>query len=188
MTSARDPEPPDLAFAVVRTLVLYSLAEFQAGHARTIRVVADGTSFSVSDDGRGHAIDRTVAESPYLKFIYTHFEYPFASGQDAPVQLQGIGMSLANVLCSELAVTVRKPAASLRLTFREGRLDASQRVDAKCEATGTTVAGKIAPGLQQNGISVPQLREWLRRVVSAHPAVKLTLNDDEVQAGNEDDA
>lgn len=88
MSNESPPEPADIAACVVRALVLYSLAEFQSGHARTIRVTAKGSSFSVEDDGRGHAICRTVEGSPYLRFVYAHLEYPFEPGQGNPVQLQ----------------------------------------------------------------------------------------------------
>lgn len=98
----------------VRALILYSLAEHQLGHATTIRVTANGNSFSVGDDGRGHASARTVASAPYLKFIYNHFDYSFGLDEAAPVQLQGAGMSLINSLCSELTVEVRKSDAMLQ--------------------------------------------------------------------------
>ena len=68
----------DIAAAIVRALVLYSLAEFQATHATTIRVHAHGVSFEVSDDGRGHAMDRTVAGQPYMNVVYSHLDFPFA--------------------------------------------------------------------------------------------------------------
>lgn len=95
---------PDIGTPIVQALVLYSLAEFQGGHCTAIRVEAKNLAFSVSDDGRGHAIDRIVSELPYLPFIYTHFDYPFApSTGAAPVQLQGIGMSLINRVCSDVS-------------------------------------------------------------------------------------
>lgn len=108
----------DLAALVVKSLVLYSLAEHQAGFAHTVRVDVHGTSFSVSDDGRGHSIDREVEGQPYLRLIYEQVRYPF--GQDIParVQLQGIGMSLLNALCSELEVLIQKPGSGLRLLQR----------------------------------------------------------------------
>ncbi|MCK7499455.1 MAG: hypothetical protein MZW92_60440 [Comamonadaceae bacterium] len=107
-----------------RALVLYSLAEFQAGYTTAIAVDVTGWTFQVSDDGRGHSLTKVLAGSPYLHFIYTHFDYPFGNLEGAPVQLQGIGMSLLNALCSELTVTVRKAnESSLTVRFRDGQLD-----------------------------------------------------------------
>ena len=131
MTDASIPDPHDITASVVRALVLYSLAEFQSGHASHIRVTADGHSFSVADNGRGHAIGRTVAGQPYLKFVYTHLDYPFEHRQGAPVQLHAIGISLINVLCSELDITARKQDVTLRMSFKNGRLGDCELVDAK---------------------------------------------------------
>jgi DNA gyrase/topoisomerase IV subunit B len=178
----------DLTLDVVRALVLYSLAEFQSGHANTIRVTVEGTSFSVADDGRGHAIERTVAEAPYLKFVYTHLDYPFGASQGAPVQLQGIGMSLINSLCSEMTVTARKPEVTLRLGFREGQLCDSRRVDVKAEEAGNTVAGTIDPQLQKTGVALSRVHSWLIDVLSVSPALKLFLNGHELLARRERDA
>lgn len=67
----------DLAATAARALVLYSLMEFQSGNATTIKVTAEGSSFSISDDGRGHPLDKSVGGTSYIRFIYTHFDYPF---------------------------------------------------------------------------------------------------------------
>jgi hypothetical protein len=96
----------DVTAAVVRALVLYSLAEFQSGNATTIRVHADRLRFRVSDDGRRHGLDRKVDGHPYMKFVYTHLDYPSDSSAGTPVQLHTIGLSFINTLCSELVVTV----------------------------------------------------------------------------------
>jgi DNA gyrase/topoisomerase IV subunit B len=176
------PQSQNLAFDAVRTLVLYAVAEVQSGHARTIRVAAEETSFSVTDDGRGHAIERMVSDSPYLKFIYTHLDYPFGSNQAAPIQLQGLGMSLLNALCRELMVTVRKPETTLRFSFQDGKLMRSERVDETSEETGNTVAGTIKPQLQTGGIDLPELHGWLLGVLGANPSLRIVLNNHELQA------
>jgi hypothetical protein len=41
-------DPNDTASCAVRALVLYSLAEFQAGYAMTLRVTAEGYSFGIA--------------------------------------------------------------------------------------------------------------------------------------------
>lgn len=111
----------DLADTAVRTVVLYSLMEFQGGNSKSIRVARSGSEFSVSDDGRGHPLDKTLEGVSYLRFIYTHFEYPFESTNGAPVQLQGLGMSVITALCSELSLEVRKQNETLTASFEEGK-------------------------------------------------------------------
>ena len=167
-----------MKFTLLRALVLYSLAEHQLGHATTIRVTANGSAFSVSDDGRGHAIARTVASAPYLKFIYNHFDYPFDSDEAAPVQLQGIGMSLINSLCSELTVVVRKRDATLRLAFRDGQLHEYQVRDVASDAaeTGNTIAGTVRATLGGDGVDCAALERWLRQLLPVHPTLRIVFN------------
>jgi DNA gyrase subunit B len=173
---------PDITAQVVRALTLYSLAEAQAGHASAIRVSAAVTSFSITDDGRGHAIDRTVAGLPYLKFIYTHLDYPFAASEGGPVQLQGIGMSLLNALCSELSVTVRKADGAMRLQYRAGRLVDEARFELPAEPTGNTVSGIVRPDLQRIETNTEHIEQWLVSVLVSNPSLKLHFNDKELRA------
>lgn len=182
MSDLSGPDPLDLTACLVRTLVLYTLAEFHSGHATTIRVHAKGASFSVEDDGRGHAIERTIGGSPYLRFVYTHFDYPFHATDNSPIQLHGIGMTLVNTLCSELVVAVRKREAMLRLTFRNGQLSREELLAAASDETGTAISGTVRPQLQHVDTEPGHLRHWLRRVRAAHPSLKLYFNDERVHA------
>lgn len=184
MTAPAPAADTDLAATAVRALVLYGLAEHQSGHATTIRVSKRGAGFGISDDGRGHPLDKALEGTPYLRFIYTHFDYPFGSAQAAPVQLQGIGMSLVTALCAELVLTVRKPGETLTATFRNGQLVDSQRRALAAEHTGTTVQGRLRPGLPFDEGDDPRLAAWLRGIVQAHPALALEFNGRPLSAGD----
>jgi DNA gyrase/topoisomerase IV subunit B len=173
----------DLTALVVRALVLYSLAEFQGGHATAIRVNVEGTTFSVADDGRGQAIHRLISGQPYLPFIYAHLDYPFADaepGDVGQVQLQGIGMSLVNSFCSELSVVVRKREGTLRLRYEAARLVREEHDEHANDSTGTSVSGTINPQLQPVRTDLQQIQVWLRRVATAHPTLTLRLNSNDV--------
>lgn len=169
---------PQPAFNALRTLVLYSLAEFQGGHATTLRVSANGERFAVADDGRGHAIARSVAGAPYLPFIYTHLDYPFAGGA-APIQLQGLAMSLLNTMCSELDISVRKRNALLQMSYRHGELNTYQVTDVVSSETGNHVAATLDPRLSANAATVESadIDRWLRGLLLAHPTLQLWFND-----------
>jgi DNA gyrase/topoisomerase IV subunit B len=179
LTPTQLPEPPNVTERVVRTLVLYCLAEFQLGHARQIRVSARGHSFSVGDDGRGHAVDRTVDGTPYLKFIYSHLEYPFRAAESGAVQLQGLGMSLLNGLCSELTATVVTKAASLHLRFHDGKLVSQEFNEVGAESTGNTISGTVDTRLESRAVDERQLEEWLGTLLAANPELKLSFNGQE---------
>jgi DNA gyrase/topoisomerase IV subunit B len=173
--------PLDLTATPVHALMLYSLLEFQSGHATTIRVTAEGTRFGIADDGRGHSLDRTVEGTSYLKFIYTHFDYPFESGRSAPIQLQGIGISFVNALCSELALTITKRDETLQVLFRDGQFHESHRTAATSEKTGITITAKLNSHLQGSGVATKPLEDWLRRLLVSEPTLKLFFNGRELQ-------
>ena len=178
----------DLTAEVVRALTLYCFAEVQSGHAATIRITVEGNSFTIADDGRGHSIDRTIDGTPYLKFIYTHFDYPFETGQNTPVQLQGIGMSLVNALCSELVVTVRKQEVTLQLTFLAGRLCGSELVNVSSAETGIVISGKVIFQTQKSGVGVQKLQKWLLGLLAASPSLNLFFNGHQLHAPPKSDA
>lgn len=166
----------DLTSLIVRSLVLYSLAEFQAGHATTIRVAASGNSFSVSDNGRGHAIDRVVDGVPYLDLVYGQLEYPLGASPGPAVQLQGIATSLIRSLASELAVTVCKDDIVYRMRFREGAVEASRQPRGDGQERGNTVAGTVRPGLESRAPSAEALEPWLIAVCAAAPGLTIEFN------------
>ena len=182
MSDTLTPAPVDITAHAVRVLTLYSLAEFQSGQASTIGVSAEGTSFSVGDNGRGHAVDRTVDGSPYLQFIYTHLEYPFAAVKGGPVQLHGIGISLLNALCSELSVTVHRAGETLRIMYRAGHLYHEERLATRTNSTGNTVSGIVSPHLQQVSTNIEHIEGWLLDVLASSPGHKLHLNGKELHA------
>lgn len=194
MTSATNTaapaSTPDLTSLVVRALVLYALAEHQAGHATVLHVTAEGRSFSVQDNGRGHAIDKRVDGTPYLPLIYEQLRYPFAGEHTlgdtrdvnslGAVQLQGIGMSLLNSLCSTLQVTVRKADATLTLHHAHGQLQARQRQhtpDTSTDtSTGNRVQGQVSPALAPHGVDPQALHQWLATVQAVAPGLQLFFN------------
>lgn len=161
---------------LVRALVLYALAEFDSGHARTIGVRFDGASFSVDDDGRGHAVDRLVASMPYPQRLYTQIGDPSPAGQALPILLQGIGLSLIARACSRLTVSARKPDATHEWVFAHG-LPAGVSVTAGANAaTGNTVSGEIDRRLPTATPDLPALAAWLAEVARARPGLTLRVD------------
>ena len=174
----------DIAALAARVLTLYSLAEFQSGHATTIRVHAQRTSFGVSDDGRGHAVERVIGGVPYLRLIYTHLAYPCGAPHAPAVQLQGIGMSLLNGLCSELSVVARKPDTTFHMLFADGVLQHEETVATTASTTGNTITGTVSPLLQRESSDLPGLESWLLAVLRSVPTLKLHFNDRELHVSS----
>jgi DNA gyrase/topoisomerase IV subunit B len=166
----------DSTTSVVQTLVLYSLAEHQLGHAKNIRVTASERSFSIEDDGRGHAIGRTVEGSPYLDFIYCHLDFPYKERTAKSIQLQGLGMSLLNRLCSEMIVSVRNAEATLNLRFQNGQLVSHELTEASNRVTGNKVSGTVHPNLGLAPANEQALEQWLHALLAASPTLQLFFN------------
>jgi DNA gyrase/topoisomerase IV subunit B len=177
MSSIAAVPSDDVVSSIVRALVLYTLAEFQSGSATFISVHAEALAFQVSDNGRGHAVHRTVAGHPYMHFVYTHLDFPFTQSSAPPVQLHGIGLSFINTLCSQLVVTAHKPEGSFRCTYRDGHLVSEETLTNTSSATGNVVAGVLSSRFQQRGVDVQRLRQWLASVAAASPGLTLQLND-----------
>jgi DNA gyrase/topoisomerase IV subunit B len=166
----------NLGLRVVQTLVLYALCEHQLGHATCISVSARGRDFNVSDNGRGHAVSRTVQGAPYLDFIYEHLAFPYGREASPPVQLQGLGMSLLNQLCSVLEVTVKKPAATLRIRFEDGVRVSHTVTDEPNTEPGNTVSGTVSPKLTPEPVDLSALSGWLLAVQQVNPELKLAFD------------
>jgi DNA gyrase/topoisomerase IV subunit B len=166
----------DVTTLIVRSLVLYSLAEHQAGFANRVEVNVDGSLFSVEDDGKGHSIDKSIDDTPYLPLIYEQVNYPFGSRTTAPVQLQGIGISIINVLCESLEVTIQKKDCRLLLGFESGRLIARERQDQISKKTGNRINGSVNVAFMREPFNSSQFGFWLKEIATVAPKLELSFN------------
>jgi hypothetical protein len=167
----------DLGGAVLRSLVLYSVAEAQAGHVSEIAVQVKGCSFEVSDDGRGHSIDKTIDGTPYLSFIYEHLDFPFGLSAPGAVQLQGLGMSLINSLCEELQVQVRRGEQQATYDFAYGQLLQQRREPAPGLPSGNSLRGRLCAALSAKSIDQAALGQWVEGLRPSLPGVRIRFNE-----------
>lgn len=163
--------------AVVRALILYHLAEYQSGNATTVKVDIQSHTFRVRDNGRGHAINRTINGLPYLKLVYSQLEYPFGLDTDTQIQLHTIGMSLINIMCSELVVTVYKPEKIYINHYKHGQLNKEEIAENQEIFTGTMIEGKIDPALLPEELDLQSLETWLQEIKSMNPGLSLFYNE-----------
>jgi DNA gyrase/topoisomerase IV subunit B len=165
---------------VVRALLLYHLAEYQSGNATTIKVNMENHTFRVSDNGRGHAIHRTINGLPYLRLVYSQLEFPFGLDTDTPIQLHTIGISLINSLCNELVVTVNKTEKTYIKHYKHGQLNKEEAIENQENVTGTAIEGKIDPDLFPEEIDVQHFEAWLKEIKSINQGLRLFFNDKEL--------
>jgi DNA gyrase subunit B/topoisomerase-4 subunit B len=123
-----------------------AIDEAMNGHASTIAVTLhrDGSSLTVSDDGRGIPVDvhRPSGKSA-IEVIFTvlhaggkfeHGTYKTAGG------LHGVGASVVNALSKELVATVKRDGALWEQRFRQGKPQGPVKKLGAARGTGTTVS------------------------------------------------
>ena len=166
--------------AVVRALILYHLAEYQSGNATMIKVNIQNHTFRVRDNGRGHAINRTINSLPYLRLVYSQLEYPFGLDMDTPIQLHTIGISLINSLCKELVVTVHKTEKTYIQHYQRGQLNKEEILEKQESITGTAIEGTIDPDLFTEEIDLQNFEKWLKEIKSTNQQLRLFYNEKEL--------
>ena len=122
-----------------------SVDEAMNGYASTIGVTlhADGSSVTISDDGRGIPVDKhPKTKKSALEVIFTmlhagakfeHGLYKTAGG------LHGVGASVVNALSKELLATVKRDGALWEQRFRQGKPVGPMKKVGSARGTGTTV-------------------------------------------------
>ena len=146
------------------------------GYASTIEVTLheDGSSVTVSDNGRGIPIDEHPEKGvPTLELILTtlHSGGKFdASNYITSGGLHGVGVSVVNALSAEMVATVKRDGQEFRQTFRRGtpvtELETSKE---SARGTGTAIFFRPDPEIFE---SVEFDAAWIREQLE----VKTYLN------------
>src|SRR3970282_198859 len=105
-----------------------SVDEAMNGHASEITVTLhkDGSSITVTDDGRGIPVDKHPKhKKTALEIIFStlHAGGKFEAGNYKTAGgLHGVGASVVNALSKELVATVRRDGAQWEQKYRQGEL------------------------------------------------------------------
>lgn len=122
-----------------------SIDEAINGHATFIEVTlhADGTSCSVTDNGRGIPIDIHPEEGKTaLELVFTnlHAGGKFDSGSYMRSGgLHGVGVKAVNALSEELRVQVRRDGKIYQMTFSKGHTTSDLEILGDAQGRGTSV-------------------------------------------------
>src|SRR5262245_40561268 len=167
-----------------------SVDEAMNGHASDIVVTLheDGSSITVSDDGRGIPVDKhPTTKTSALEVIFTKlhaggkFEgqnYKTAGG------LHGVGASVVNALSRQLVATVKRDGQTWEQKYKEGMASGGVRKVGPARGTGTTIFfqpdPKIFPKVQ---FEAATLRDRLEVASYLHKGVKITFENEAAEAG-----
>jgi DNA gyrase subunit B len=165
--------------------------EAMNGYASNITLTLhdDGSSITVSDDGRGIPVDKhPKTKKSALEVIFTvlHAGGKFEQGNYKTAGgLHGVGASVVNALSSELRASVRRDGATWEMSFKRGKPTGPLKKSGPARGTGTTVYfhpdATIFPKVEFDPATI---RERLEVASYIHKGVRVTF-DNEVEKKKE---
>ena len=161
-----------------------SIDEAMNGYASNVSVVLheDGSSITVSDDGRGIPVDKhpkTKKSALEVIFSTLHAGGKFEAGNYKTAGgLHGVGASVVNALSKELVATVRRDGAQWEMHFKQGHMVGSLKKTGAARGTGTTVFFRPDTTIFPKVEFDPEVIKARLEVASyLHKGVKLVFED-----------
>lgn len=170
---------------LVWEIVDNSIDEAMNGHAKEITVTLhkDGSSVTVSDDGRGIPIDKhPKLKKTALEIVYTtlHAGGKFEAGSNYKTSggLHGVGASVVNALSTKVVVDVKRGGAEYQMEFRRGVPQGGLKKVGPARGSGTTVFFQPDPQIFPRTEFDPQtIRDRLEVASFLHRGVKVRFVD-----------
>jgi DNA gyrase subunit B/topoisomerase-4 subunit B len=163
--------------------------EAMNGHASNIVLTlhSDGSSITVSDDGRGIPVDKHAAtKKSALEVIFTmlhaggkfeHGTYKTAGG------LHGVGASVVNALSTDLKASVKRDGTLWEMSFKRGKPTGPLKKAGAARGSGTTVYFRPDPTIFPKVEFDPALiRERLEIISYIHKGVRVTFENEAERA------
>lgn len=165
-----------------------SVDEAMNGHASCITITLhdDGSSLTVSDDGRGIPVDlhpKTKKSALEVIFTVLHAGGKFEQGNYKTAGgLHGVGASVVNALSKELVATVRRDGQQWQMTFKQGKPTGPLKKLGAARGSGTTVYFHPDPTIFPKIEFDPQtIRERLEVVSYIHKGVRVVFENEAAQ-------
>jgi len=170
---------------LVWEIVDNSVDEAMNGHAKEITVTLhkDGSSITVSDDGRGIPIDKHPKhKKTALEIIFStlHAGGKF-EGENYKTSggLHGVGASVVNALSTKLVAKVKRGGAEWQMEFRRGVAQGALKKVGAARGSGTTVFFQPDPTIFPRTEFDPGIiRERLEIASFLHRGVKIRFIDE----------
>jgi DNA gyrase subunit B len=159
--------------------------EAMNGYASNIVVTLheDGSSITVSDDGRGIPVDKhPKTKQSALEVIFTvlHAGGKFEQGNYKTAGgLHGVGASVVNALSKQLVATVKRDGAQWEMSFKQGRPTGPLKKLGAARGSGTTVYFHPDPTIfPKIEFDAQTIRERLEVVSYIHKGVRVTFENE----------
>ncbi|MBX3192968.1 MAG: type IIA DNA topoisomerase subunit B [Labilithrix sp.] len=170
---------------LVWEIVDNSIDEAMNGHASEISVTLhkDGSSITVSDNGRGIPIDKHPKhKKTALEIIFSTLHAGGKFGGDnykTSGGLHGVGASVVNALSTKLVARVKRGGAEWTLEFKRGEAQGALKKTGAARGSGTTVFFSPDPTIFPRTEFDPAIiRERLEIASFLHRGVKIRFVDE----------
>jgi len=162
-----------------------SVDEAMNGHASEINVTlhSDGTSVTVTDNGRGIPIDKhPKTKKPAVEVILTtlHAGGKFDPGQNYKTSggLHGVGASVVNALSKKLTATIKRDGSTYEMSFTRGKPEKPLKKKGAARGSGTTIFFHPDPTIfPKTEFNPDTIRDRLEVVSFLQKGVKVTFDD-----------
>src|SRR4051794_32502747 len=165
-----------------------SVDEAMNGHADQIEVTLhkDGSSVTVSDNGRGIPVDtHPKHKKPAIEIILCtlHAGGKFDNSQTGNYKtsggLHGVGASVVNALSKKLVATIKRDGAEWEMEFKQGKATGKLKKSGAARGSGTTIFFQPDPQIFPRTEFNPEtIRERLEVASYVHKGLKVIWNDE----------
>jgi len=164
-----------------------SVDEAMNGHATEITVTLhrDGTSITVTDNGRGIPIDKHPRHHrPALEIILTTLHAggkfdPDRGGYKTSGGLHGVGASVVNALSKKLVAVIKRDGHEYKMEFARGKAKTKLlRKKGAVRGSGSSIYFHPDPTIfPRTEFDADTIRQRIEIVSFLHKGIKLTFND-----------
>jgi DNA gyrase subunit B len=149
----------------------------------TLTLHKDGSSVTVTDDGRGIPVDKhPTTKKSAIEVIFTmlHAGGKFEQGNYKTAGgLHGVGASVVNALSTELIATVKRDGASWEMSFKRGKPTGPLKKLGPARGSGTTVYFHPDPTIfPKVEFDAALIKERLEIVSYIHKGVRVTFENE----------
>lgn len=163
-----------------------SVDEAMNGHATEIGVTLhrDGTSITVTDNGRGIPVDlHPKYKKPGLEIILTMLhaggKFDVGGSYKTAGGLHGVGASVVNALSKKLVATVKRDGAEWQMEFSKGVPKGKIKKLGPARGSGTTIYFHPDPTIfPRTEFNADTIRERLVIISFIHKGVRVVWNDE----------
>jgi DNA gyrase subunit B/topoisomerase-4 subunit B len=165
-----------------------SVDEAMNGHADEIEVTLhkDGSTITVSDNGRGIPVDNhPTHKKPAIEIILCtlHAGGKFENSQNGNYKtsggLHGVGASVVNALSKKLVATIKRDGYEWEMEFKQGKATGKLVKNGPARGTGTTISFTPDPQIfARTEFNPDTIRERLEIASYVHKGLKVVWNDE----------